>query len=140
MPRPVTSSGMTLLDFAWARPQVDIFRQLFGKIFRTPYQIPHLLVAILWARQDGKKLLPKKSPKMNFTGVKIAWVKAKSNKHKKIYTFVDLQRKTPTHTGAAHEISKIKPNFENRIFMELVENFYIPRVSVIHRIISNNRI
>ena len=39
---------------------------------------------------ERKKLLPKKSPKMNFTGVKIAWVKAKSNKHKKIYTFVDL--------------------------------------------------
>ena len=39
---------------------------------------------------------------------------------------------TPTHIHTAHAISKFSQNFQNRIPMELEQNFYIPGISTTH--------
>ena len=73
---------MDFLTFAWAKPWVDIVRQLFDKIFRIPYQISHLVIPILGAPVNAEKSYEWKTvQKMGFTGVKIAWVDVKSNKY-----------------------------------------------------------
>lgn len=49
-------------------------------------KIPHLLILILWARSDAvKSYAEKTAQKIDFTGVKIAWVKVKSNKYPFFY-------------------------------------------------------
>ena len=43
--------------------------------------LQHFDTKLMGAAQRGKKLGPKKRPKMDFMGVKIAWVDIKSNKY-----------------------------------------------------------
>ena len=55
-----------------------------------------------------------------------------NDEHKKIYTFGDFERETPTHKGGAHAISKFSGNFEIRIPRELDRNIDMPRISMIY--------
>ena len=59
---------------------------------------------------------------MEITGVKIAWVEAKSitptlmyenNQRKKIDTLGHFDNKTPKHMAVTHAIEKSKRNFQN---------------------------
>ena len=43
----------------------------------------------------------------------------------------DFGNKTPTHMGAAHAISQIEQQFQNRVPRELDKNFNIPRIRMI---------
>ena len=55
------------------------------------------------------------------------------NDHRnKINIFDDFENEITTHMGAAHAISRIEQNFQNRTPRELNRSFDIPRISVIH--------
>ena len=55
------------------------------------------------------------------------------NDHRnKINIFGDFENEITKHMGAAHAISKIEQNFQNRTPRELNQSFDIPRISVIH--------
>ena len=53
----------------------------------------------------------------------------------------NFDREKPTHMATTHaQISKVEQKFQRRIPKEFDQNFYIPRFSVIHRTIFNNRL
>ena len=55
------------------------------------------------------------------------------NDHRnKINIFGDFENEITTHMGAAHAISKVGQNFQNRTPRELNQIFNIPRISVIY--------
>ena len=47
--------------------------------------LQHFDTKLMGAAQRGKKLWPKNRPKMDFTGVEIAWVDMKSNEYPLFY-------------------------------------------------------
>ena len=60
------------------------------------------------------------------------------NDHRnKINIFGDFENEITTHMGAAHAISIVEQNLLYRTPRELNQSFYIPRISMIHRISSN---
>ena len=50
----------------------------------------------------------------------------------KINTLGDFEIETPTHISTTHAISKSDRSFQNRFPMELDENLYTPRISLLH--------
>ena len=59
------------LTFAWPKSCVGILRQIFGKIFSIPHQIPDLLILIWWV---WEKVLNKNRSKNEFYKADIAKV------------------------------------------------------------------
>ena len=62
-----------------------------------------------------------------------------NDRGKKLNTFGDFENKTPTYMDATHAISNSERNFQIRIPRELDQTFYIPKISMIYSVSSNNR-
>ena len=52
--------------------------------------------------------------------------------HNKVNILRDFANETPMHSSASHAFSKIRGKFQNRDPRELIQNFDIPRISMIH--------
>ena len=78
---------------------------------------------------------------MDFTGVEIAGAGGMydNDRRKKLNTLGDFDIKTRTYMGAALVISNSERNYQIRIPREFDQTFYIPRISVIYCVSSNNR-
>ena len=62
-----------------------------------------------------------------------------NDRRKKLNALGDFDNKTPTHMDAIHTISNSERNFQIRIPRELDQTFYIPKISMIYSVSSNNR-
>ena len=62
-----------------------------------------------------------------------------NDRRKKLNDLGDFENKTPTHMDETHAISNSERNFQIRIPRELDQTFYIPKISMIYSVSSNNR-